>query len=66
MRRNLSHRVEIVFPAGNPKLVRRLKDILNVQLCLMKGNLIICKAMDITSEGARVVKRTQSIANSGF
>lgn len=32
MRRNLSHRVEIVFPIGNPKLVERLKDILNVQL----------------------------------
>jgi polyphosphate kinase len=32
MRRNLSHRVEILFPVGNPKLVRRLKDILNVQL----------------------------------
>jgi polyphosphate kinase len=32
MRRNLSHRVEILFPVGSPKLVRRLKDILNVQL----------------------------------
>jgi polyphosphate kinase len=32
MRRNLSHRVEILFPVGNPKLVTRLKDILNVQL----------------------------------
>jgi polyphosphate kinase len=32
MRRNLSHRVEILFPVGNPKLVRRLKDILNIQL----------------------------------
>jgi polyphosphate kinase len=32
MRRNLSHRVEILFPVGNPKLVRRLKDILDVQL----------------------------------
>jgi polyphosphate kinase len=32
MRRNLSHRVEIVFPVDNPKLVRRLKDILNTQL----------------------------------
>jgi polyphosphate kinase len=32
MRRNLSHRVEIIFPVANPKLVRRLKDILNVQL----------------------------------
>jgi polyphosphate kinase len=32
MRRNLSHRVEIIFPVGNPKLVRRLKNILDVQL----------------------------------
>jgi polyphosphate kinase len=32
MRRNLSHRVEILFPVANPKLVRRLKDILTVQL----------------------------------
>jgi polyphosphate kinase len=32
MRRNLSHRVEILFPVSNPRLVRRLKDILNIQL----------------------------------
>jgi len=32
MRRNLSNRVEILFPVGNPKLVHRLKDILDVQL----------------------------------
>jgi polyphosphate kinase len=32
MRRNLSHRVEILFPVRHPKLLRRLKDILNVQL----------------------------------
>jgi polyphosphate kinase len=32
MRRNLSHRVEIVFPIENPKLVSRLKDILSIQL----------------------------------
>ena len=31
MRRNLNHRVEILFPVGNSKLVRRLKDILDVQ-----------------------------------
>ena len=31
MRRNLSNRVEILFPVGNPKLVHRLKDILDVQ-----------------------------------
>jgi len=32
MRRNLSHRVEILFPVLNPKLVRRIKDFLDVQL----------------------------------
>ncbi len=32
MRRNLSHRVEILFPVVNPKLVRRLKEILDIQL----------------------------------
>jgi len=32
MRRNLSHRVEILFPVGNPRLVRRVKEILDVQL----------------------------------
>jgi len=32
MRRNLSHRVEILFPVRNSKLLRRLKDILNLQL----------------------------------
>ena len=32
MRRNLSHRVEILFPVSNPKLVRRVKEILDVQL----------------------------------
>ena len=32
MRRNLSHRVEIIFPVRNPKLLRRVKDILNIQL----------------------------------
>jgi len=32
MRRNLSHRVEILFPIRDPKLIRRLKDIVNIQL----------------------------------
>jgi polyphosphate kinase len=32
MRRNLSHRVEIIFPVNHPKLLRRLKDVLTVQL----------------------------------
>jgi polyphosphate kinase len=32
MRRNLSNRVEILFPVANAKLVHRLKDILDLQL----------------------------------
>ena len=32
MRRNLSHRVEIIFPVENSRLVRRLKEILDVYL----------------------------------
>jgi polyphosphate kinase len=32
MRRNLSHRVEILFPIHNPALVSRLKSILHIQL----------------------------------
>jgi polyphosphate kinase len=32
MRRNLSHRVEIIFPVENPRLVSRLKLILEVYL----------------------------------
>jgi polyphosphate kinase len=32
MRRNLSHRVEIIFPIADPRLVLRLKEILNVYL----------------------------------
>ena len=32
MRRNLSHRVEVLFPVSNSALVRRLKDILDIQL----------------------------------
>jgi polyphosphate kinase len=32
MRRNLSHRVEIIFPVENSRLVQRLKEILDVYL----------------------------------
>ena len=32
MRRNLSHRVEIIFPVANPRLIGRLKQILEVYL----------------------------------
>jgi len=32
MRRNLSHRVEILFPVLNPKLIRRVKEFLDIEL----------------------------------
>ena len=32
MHRNLSHRVEIIFPIGKPRLVRQLKEVLDVYL----------------------------------
>ncbi|SPE32700.1 Polyphosphate kinase 2 [Acidobacteriia bacterium SbA2] len=32
MHRNLSHRVEIIFPVESPRLLRRLKDILDIYL----------------------------------
>jgi polyphosphate kinase len=55
MRRNLSHRVEILFPVRNPKLVRRLKEILHVQLADER------KAHHLRSDGtyARSSKGTQ-------
>ena len=46
MRRNLSHRVEILFPIHSPQLVRRLKDILDVQLADEK------KAHHLQSDGS--------------
>src|SRR5215469_8646828 len=45
MRRNLSHRVEILFPVHNPELIRRLKEILDVQLADEK------KAHHLQSDG---------------
>jgi len=45
MRRNLSHRVEILFPVANPKLVGRLKEILHIQLADQK------KARQLQSDG---------------
>jgi len=45
MRRNLSHRVEILFPVANSKLVLRIKDILTVQLADKK------KSHDLRSDG---------------
>jgi polyphosphate kinase len=58
MRRNLSHRVEILFPVGNPKLVRRVKEILDVQLADER------KAHHLRSDGhyARSSKRGQQDA----
>jgi len=46
MRRNLSHRVEILFPIHSPQLVRRLKDILDIQLADEK------KAHHLQSDGS--------------
>lgn len=48
MRRNLSHRVEIIFPVRNPKLMRRLKDILSIQLADKK------KSHQLQSDGQYV------------
>jgi polyphosphate kinase len=38
MRRNLSHRIEILFPVSNTKLLRRLKKILDIQLADEKNS----------------------------
>jgi polyphosphate kinase len=58
MRRNLSHRVEILFPVSNPKLVRRVKEILDIQLADEK------KSHHLRSDGnyARSSKRTHAEA----
>jgi polyphosphate kinase len=48
MRRNLSHRVEIIFPVRNPKLLRRVKDILSIQLADKK------KSHQLQSDGQYV------------
>jgi polyphosphate kinase len=58
MRRNLSHRVEILFPVGTPRLVRRVKEILDVQLADER------KAHHLRSDGhyARSSKRGQQDA----
>lgn len=48
MRRNLSHRVEILFPVRNPKLLRRLKDVLSTQLSDQK------KSHQLLSDGRYV------------
>ncbi len=45
MRRNLSHRVEILFPVLNPKLIRRVKEFLDIELADEK------KAYHLESEG---------------
>ena len=58
MRRNLSHRVEIVFPVGDAKLVERLKGILTIQLTDER------KSHHLRSDGnyARSAKRGQADA----
>jgi polyphosphate kinase len=55
MRRNLSHRVEILFPVANPRLLGRLKEILDIQLADER------KSHHLRSDGnyARSTKREQ-------
>src|SRR3984957_14076830 len=48
MRRNLSHRVEIIFPVENPRLIARLKMILGVYLSDQ------AKARHLQSDGSYV------------
>ena len=48
MRRNLDHRVEIVFPVEDPRLVKRLKDVLDIY---QKDEL---KARRLQSDGSYV------------
>jgi polyphosphate kinase len=57
MRRNLSHRVEIIFPVADPKLVRRLKDVLHVQLADQK------KGRHLQSDGHYI--RSENSAEPG-
>jgi polyphosphate kinase len=65
MRRNLSHRVEIIFPVGNPKLLRRLKDVLTVQLADEKKSHHL-QSDGHTSVAASADSPMRSIANSAF
>jgi len=53
MRRNLSHLVEILLPVRNPKLVRRLKDVLDTQLADEK------KSHQLQSDG-RYIRTSKS------
>jgi len=53
MRRNLNHRVEVLFPVRDPKLVHRLKDILDIQLADEK------KAHHLQSDG-RYIRSNRS------
>jgi polyphosphate kinase len=57
MRRNLSHRVEIVFPVTNGKLIVRLKEILN---CYLADEV---KARYLQPEGSYI--RSAMIRNAG-
>jgi polyphosphate kinase len=58
MRRNLSHRVEILFPIANVNLIRRLKGILNLQLADEK------KSHYLRSEGHYVRARKGAQADA--
>jgi polyphosphate kinase len=55
MRRNLSHRVEIIFPVENARLVLRLKEILNVYLADQ------AKARHLQSDGSYMRSPQQRI-----
>jgi len=59
MRRNLSHRVEILFPVTNAKLVPRLRDILAVQLADQK------KSHDLQSDG-HYLRRSRGEPSDGI
>jgi polyphosphate kinase len=58
MRRNLSHRVEIIFPVRNPKLLHRLKDILGIQLADKK------KSHQLQSDGRYLRSSGREDANA--
>jgi polyphosphate kinase len=58
MRRNLSHRVEIIFPVRNAKLLQRLKDILGIQLADKK------KSHQLQSDGCYLRSSESQDANA--
>ncbi|HTU32913.1 MAG TPA: polyphosphate kinase 1 [Candidatus Acidoferrum sp.] len=58
MRRNLSHRVETLFPVADPKLVRRLKAIVHLELEDVK------RSHHLASSGHYVRRRTGDQADA--